>query len=71
MCRRNMSTLSFTKPDAPPVSGSMCVKIKNATLHSPQQRMETLISRALVPVVQALDATERLTANLSGAIPVI
>ncbi|MFG3825498.1 siderophore-iron reductase FhuF, partial [Escherichia coli] len=30
---------------------------KNATLHSPQQRMETLISQALVPVVQALEAT--------------
>ena len=27
---------------------------KNATPHSPQQRMETLISQALVPVVQAL-----------------
>ncbi len=42
---------------------------KNATPHSPQQRMERLISQALVPVVQALKRPEKSTANLSGVIP--
>lgn len=37
---------------------------KNATPHSPQQRMETLISRALVPVVQALEATGEINGKL-------
>ncbi len=37
---------------------------KNATLHSPQQRMETLISQALVPVVQALEATGEINGKL-------
>ncbi len=55
--------LSFTKPDASPVSGSMC-EDKNATPHSPQQRMETLISQALVPVVQALEATGEINGKL-------
>ncbi len=63
MCRRNISMLSFTKPAVPPVSGSMCVKIK-ATPHSPQQRMERLISQALVPVVQALEATGEINGKL-------
>ncbi|MBV2260963.1 siderophore-iron reductase FhuF [Escherichia coli] len=37
---------------------------QNATLHSPQQRMETLISQALVPVVQALEATGEINGKL-------
>ncbi|OCE93687.1 siderophore-iron reductase FhuF, partial [Shigella sonnei] len=37
---------------------------KNATPHSPQQRMETLISQALVPVVQALEATGEINGKL-------
>ena len=37
---------------------------KNATLHSLQQRMETLISQALVPVVQALEATGEINGKL-------
>ncbi len=37
---------------------------KNATPHSPQQRMERLISQALVPVVQALEATGEINGKL-------
>ncbi|MEN1403255.1 siderophore-iron reductase FhuF, partial [Pseudomonas aeruginosa] len=37
---------------------------KNATTHSPQHRMETLISQALVPVVQALEATGEINGKL-------
>ena len=37
---------------------------KNATPHSPLQRMETLISQALVPVVQALEATGEINGKL-------
>ncbi|CQR83740.1 ferric iron reductase involved in ferric hydroximate transport [Escherichia coli K-12] len=37
---------------------------KNATPHSPQHRMETLISQALVPVVQALEATGEINGKL-------
>lgn len=43
--------------------GDVC-EDKNATLHSPQQRMETLISQALVPVVQALEATGEINGKL-------
>ena len=49
--------LSFTKP------ADVC-EDKNATPHSPQQRMETLISQSLVPVVQALEATGEINGKL-------
>lgn len=35
-----------------------------ATLHSPQQRLETLILRALMPIVQALEATGEINSKL-------
>ena len=56
--------LSFTKPDASPVSGSMCVKIK--TQHHIRRSIEwkRLISQALVPVVQALEATGEINGKL-------
>ena len=63
MCRRNTSTLSSRNRTRRLFWVDVC-EDKNATLHSPQQRMETLISQALVPVVQALEATGEINGKL-------
>ncbi len=65
MCRRNISSAEFHETGRAACFWVDVCEDKNATPQAtPQQRMETLISQALVPVVQALEATGEINGKL-------